>query len=382
VYAYGEIRHVHLEPTTQCNARCPMCARNTRGVTDPGLPLTQLSLADVRAILDEPFVAQLKALDMCGAYGDPGTARELHEIVSYLTSAGPELAITVWTNGGMRTPRFWARLATLLGPHGRVVFAIDGLGETNGVYRRGVNFDKVIENARAFIAAGGDARWDFLVFRHNEHQVGDARALSEELGFREFSLKKTDRFLEPLYDYVAEFDGREDLDAFPIFERDGRIVDFLEAPQDPALVNRTSLHRSELLDHYASLDDLFDSTPIHCRILDTASVFVSAQGYAFPCCWTYVQATRPEYAGHPDRSNRQLVELVERAGGFGAVSARRIGLRAVVEGQLFADVEASWSCGSVGEGRLKVCARACGADFPAYFDQFADSELVPRSLRT
>ena len=54
------------------------------------------------------------------------------------------------------------------GPRGRVVFAIDGLQDTLGTYRRNVSFDKVIANASAFIAAGGRAEWDFLVFEHNE----------------------------------------------------------------------------------------------------------------------------------------------------------------------------------------------------------------------
>jgi len=381
MYQYDEIRHVHLEPTTGCNAGCPMCARNVRGAVAPGLQLTEIGIGDARAIFPETFLRQLTGFDMCGAYGDPAAARDLAEIVSYLRAAGPDCMITIFTNGGLRSSEWWREFAERLGIPGRVVFAIDGLADTNHIYRRGVNFEKVMENARAFIGAGGDARWDFLAFRHNEHQVDQARALSIEMGFRDFSVKKTDRFLEPRYDYVPEFAGLDDFSRFPILQSDGSVSGYLEPPLDPTLVNETALHQSELLRHYSSLDDLFDKTPIHCRVLDTASVFVSAKGFAFPCCWTYVQATRPEISRFPQSSNRQMVDLVASCGGFARIDARRIGLRAAVESELFAAIESSWSCGSIEEGRLKVCARACGEDFPAYFNQFADASLVPRSLR-
>ena len=48
---------------------------------------------------------------------------------------------------------------------------------------------------KSFIEAGGRARWDFLVFDFNEHQVDEARKLSEEWGFEKFIVKKSSRFI-------------------------------------------------------------------------------------------------------------------------------------------------------------------------------------------
>jgi hypothetical protein len=382
VYTYDEIRHVHLEPTTSCNAGCPMCARNACGSPAPNLPRAELSGADVRAILPVDLLSHVDAIDMCGAYGDPALTAELVQIVDYLRSARPDCAITLYTNGGMRSPGWWRDLAQTLGDPARVIFAIDGLADTNGIYRRGVDFQRVIRNAKAFINAGGEARWEFLAFRHNEHQIASARSLSLELGFSEFSVKRTQRFLEAAYDYVPEYrDSRPNLDRFPIWSAAGEVIGQLEPPRDPALVNSTAQQFPDLLARYGSLDELFSATPIHCPVLDTSSVFVSAQAYAFPCCWTYVQATRPGLNAFPKGADRQMYDLVAEYGGFDAVDARRIGLRAVVEGALFGAIERSWSCGSVGEGKLRVCARACGTAFPAYFDQFVDAELRPRSLQ-
>jgi hypothetical protein len=361
-----------------------MCARNARGVPGPGLVLTELSFEDVRAIFPESFLSHVEGFDMCGAYGDPALTRDLVDIVSYVRAASPNCLITMYTNGGIRSAGWWERLAAALGKPARVIFAIDGIGETNAFYRRGVDFDKTIENARAFINAGGDARWEFLVFRHNEHELDACRKMSADMGFKEFSAKKSARFLESTYDYIPEYadqPGEKDLLKFPIFSSAGEIIGHLEPPRDPALVNQTTQRVPELIEHYGSLDALFNDTPIHCPVLDTNSVFVGAQGYAFPCCWTYVQATRPGVNGFPEGSDMQMLEMVRRLGGFPAIDTKKVGLRAAVESPLFAEIEASWACASVDTGKLKVCARACGTKFPAYFDQFAQLDLAPRSLQ-
>lgn len=88
---------------------------------------------------------------------------------------------------------WWSRIAPLLG---ECVFAIGGLQDTHSLYRRGTDFKTVLRNAQAFIRAGGTATWAFVIFKHNEHQVEEARRLSREMGFLSFRLKKTKRFFE------------------------------------------------------------------------------------------------------------------------------------------------------------------------------------------
>lgn len=46
-------------------------------------------------------------------------------------------------------------------------------------------------NAQAFIDAGGYADWDYLIFKHNEHQIDEAIALSKKMGFGNFYPKKS-----------------------------------------------------------------------------------------------------------------------------------------------------------------------------------------------
>lgn len=67
---------------------------------------------------------------------------------------------------------------------------------THEIYRQGTSFKKVIENATAFIKAGGQAVWQFIPYAHNEHQILQCIKLSKALKFKQFHLAK---FHRPTY---------------------------------------------------------------------------------------------------------------------------------------------------------------------------------------
>ena len=204
MYQFKDIKVVHLEITTRCNANCPMCGRNAFGRVCPKLLLTELTLEDCKRIFPSTFLRQLTYISFCGAYGDPACAQELLEIIKYMRCINPNIVMEVYTNGGVRPPSWWEGLAQAIGSGGKVVFGIDGLEDTNHINRRGTVFAYVIRNAKAFIEAGGRAQWDFIVFKHNEHQVEQAENLSKKLGFESFSIKRSNRFYKVLYRPVAQ----------------------------------------------------------------------------------------------------------------------------------------------------------------------------------
>ena len=87
------------------------------------------------------------------------------------------------------------KISTNNKPNGKIDFGIDGLEDTNHLYRRGVSFEKAINNAQAFIKTGGKAQWNYIVYKHNEHQIGQAKLLSEIIGFDKILFRGTGRFL-------------------------------------------------------------------------------------------------------------------------------------------------------------------------------------------
>ena len=80
--------------------------------------------------------------------------------------------------------------------------------DTNHLYRQNVRWEKVERAMDAFIDSGGRARWDYLIFEHNEHQVEEARRLSEQKGFERFQTKKSARFVTTKLDKKEEHQAK------------------------------------------------------------------------------------------------------------------------------------------------------------------------------
>ena len=190
------VKEIHIEPTSLCNANCPMCARTVYGEKlNPYINLKSLSLQWFKENLHPEKIKNLHKVFFCGNVGDPASAPDLLFIIDYFKKHNPDLVVGLNSNGGLKTTQWWKRLGRLLeGKLDYCVFSIDGLEDTNHIYRRNVRWTKIIENASAFISTGASAHWDMLVFEHNKHQVDEARKLADKLGFTWFRTKETDRW--------------------------------------------------------------------------------------------------------------------------------------------------------------------------------------------
>ena len=354
LYQSDDLRIIHLELTHRCNAACPMCARNIHGgAVNPDMPLSELSLADIKNILLPEFIGQLKRIYACGNYGDPIVAHDCIEVFRYLREHGPDLHLDLHTNGSARRPDWWRELATIMkqGPH-YLRFGIDGLADTNHLYRRGTDWKTIMRAAAAFIDAGGRAEWDYLVFRHNEHQVEEAQRLAREMGFAEFFVRKTGRFLDS---------GKlETSDRFEVQNKDGGFEYWLQQPENPEYLNPEYQNLGQLKTQFGNYQNYLDRVQIDCKVAGSkGKIYLSAQGYVLPCCWlgaVFSEASTPE--------RLQFQQLIEAHGGNQALDARRHGLAKVIEGPLFQQaVPSSWDQDSIASGKLAICSRTCGKDY-------------------
>ena len=233
-----DIRVLHLEPTDVCQAACPQCARETDREFDKNTR-NHLSVDTLDTILPASFAGGLRKMFMCGNYGDPAAGDHTLQIYRWFRKLNPTIVLGMNTNGGLQNTFWWHELAQILSqPHDYVVFSIDGLEDTNGVYRVNVNWRRLMANAQSFIAAGGSAHWDMLVYRHNEHQVEACQQLARDMGFRWFRAKVSKR---------------------PLVGRLEQAVNW----QKPRPT----------------------SGDIQCHALKERSVYIDAQGRISPCCW-------------------------------------------------------------------------------------------------
>jgi len=354
VYKLKDIKTIHLEVTQNCQASCPMCDRNMNGEgINPHINLDELTLEDCKLIFKPEFIAQLKTMYMCGNLGDPIVARDTLEIFKYFRQHNPTMWLSMNTNAGARDETWWTELAQVFGNSGAVIFSVDGLRDTNHIYRQGVNWDRVETSMRAFASAGGRARWDYLVFEHNEHQVEQAEKIANEWGFEKFIAKKTGRFV------TAKTDAKEKHQAK---DRKGAVTAEIKKPSKE-YQNRALTAQDKLIEKYGSMDAYYDVAPIRCKVKEEGSLFITAEGLALPCCWT---AGRMYKWWNKDPYVEQIWDFIPNKN---ALDARR-GLDQVFATGIFDNIEASWNKPSCSQGKLKVCATKCGAEWDPFSEQF------------
>jgi len=190
---------IHVEPTSKCNASCPGCPRNNNGFgVIESLVLRDL---DPNIIINTAKeLLNLQVIHLCGNIGDPIAYKHLNKLLDKvilqnrywreIAKIRKHWTVHIATNGSLRSVKWWQELGkkcnkNLFMLH-KVTFGIDGLADTSPIYRQGTNFNKAMDNAKAFIDEGGVAEWQYLKFKHNQHQVEEAKKLAENIGFDNF----------------------------------------------------------------------------------------------------------------------------------------------------------------------------------------------------
>ena len=294
-----------------------MCPRRMNGgPMMPWVKLEEITVEQFKEWFPISFVKQLNRLFMCGNLGDPIIAKDTVPIYDYLRTTNPDIQLQMHTNGSARDKQFWEDLAKL---KVTVVFGIDGLEDTHSRYRIGTDFHKIIENAKTFIAAGGDARWDMLVFEHNKHQTQECEELAHKLGFKHFQKKNSSRFK----------DGK-----FHVIDDEGKTIDILYPTE------RSKSFVEKVKDAQSDIKPI-----ITCKAKTYSEIYVAANGNVSPCCWLDLDWVVP--------SSYARIDYMEQIKVF--PNLHKNSLEDMFTSTYFKDIENTWdnSC-------LTVCKRQCG----------------------
>jgi hypothetical protein len=236
-------------------------------------------------------------------------------------------------------------------------------------------------NVKAFIDAGGNAVWEYLIFEHNEHQVEQARQMSKDLGFVIFVPKK-----------ALGVDNGKELKALNAINKNGEIEYTINAPKNPEYRNLKEptgvvetgmlpftfdeyreLKKTKSNDNYSDKvnkvyeiinkenTEKFDACEVKCKaniFNEDKEIFVDNFGRVLPCCYigTHISGVFTDYQSlqlhkhmsdygwdHFDLNKHSLTEILD-AGHLDRV---------------FAD---SWTKPSVKEGKMAYCSSICGEE--------------------
>lgn len=186
---------MEIEPTTSCNLRCPQCPSGLREFSrNTGM----LDLPLYRKIIDE-LHGELMYLILY-FQGEPFLNKNFLEFVKYAASKNVYTATS--SNGHYFTDEM-AR-ATVESGLDRLIISMDGITqETYQKYRVGGNLEKVLAGTERLVywkkklgKSTPNIIWQFIAFKHNEHQIPELKRRAKELGVDELGIKTAQ-----IYDY-------------------------------------------------------------------------------------------------------------------------------------------------------------------------------------
>jgi len=237
----------HVEPTSKCTLECSLCDRTWFYETFKKRNLHEINIDH---LVD--FVGVNANIEFCGNNGDPIYHSKFHELCKRLKDNNCQLTIT--TNGSAKTKAWWKKLNNIMDKDDTLVLSIDGLEDTNHIYRKNAKWKSIMGAIEMFAERKCKMHWKYIVFKHNQHQIKDAKELSNKLKFDYFRLEHSDRWL-----------GQKDL--MP----DKEFVDTYYQHQEKVLIDlsfKTSMEPVCLADNKPS-----------------NGLYIDAEGDFYPCCW-------------------------------------------------------------------------------------------------
>ena len=323
----GNLNTINAELTNYCNASCPMCPRFDfdlnliKSITNN----SHTTLETIKNSIGPKVLSQLKRFYSCGVLGDGSMNPECLEIYEYVKRCGNS-HLSLNTNGGARTTDFWKELAKL---NVEVTFSIDGLEDTNHLYRRNVKWDRLMNNVETFISAGGEANWDFLIFKHNEHQIEQAKVLSKKLGFIDFRKKYTTRWDD--FNSDGKWIQRESIQV-----NDYKLEKVAKKTKAPG----------GYITQKSKITDTFMTRKINCFSFhkNSSEIYIAANGDVSPCCWL---------------GDLKIHEAKNIINDYTKININHCSLDEILSGDFFKEL-ANGIEGQQNAYRLQTCYHTCG----------------------
>jgi sulfatase maturation enzyme AslB (radical SAM superfamily) len=272
-YKTQDIGRVQLEITNYCNAACPYCERGI--YPNEELNNTNISIKTLKKFFNGNEWPNLNQIHLCGNVDEPTIHPNFFDVIDYLLTVNNTCWITISTNGGARNEEFWKKLASY--DRVRVLFGIDGLNDTNHLYRINVNWDALMRNVKSYISNGGTASWQFIVFDHNQHQIEEAKTLASTMKFIDFKIISSNRNRDPVLKKPAT----------QIIPKPIKFYDGHSAPSLKVINKALSIKKEQV----KTVSGITCAAKPHSGLNffsndgTLGNIYMTYKGNVYPCCW-------------------------------------------------------------------------------------------------
>ena len=319
-----DVKKFEIELSSHCNARCPLCIRQLLGTDKerPGFDKGHITFDQIKKIVSQLPNPSDVVFYFAGVGGDPLMNPQVVDIFRYC--AERLKAVCLDTNGSLRAPKVWKDLGeiSMKYPGAAITFSIDGLEDTNHLYRIRTKWSKIMQSAKEYINAGGIAEWKFIVFKHNEHQVEEAKKLAYKIGFHNFIWEPSVRHYSPEEDTFIKTEGIGEL-----------------VPEVPTVTKQKNVR----------YEAIKSAKAISCKVLKKKMMYITHDFKLLPCCYFHSWQVIDDYLKFIGKSKDARTYFVNFNNDLNQRS-----LETIMEDEFFNKIISDWnSC------KPDVCANNC-----------------------
>jgi radical SAM protein with 4Fe4S-binding SPASM domain len=200
-----------IEPTNTCNGLCPLCPVGAKIDTRRK---GHFRYDDFVVLVDE--IRDFAKVIIMNFAGEPLLNPQIGKLVAYAESNG--IRTVIGTNGTLEKSEELVTAGV-----SEILFSLDGATEESyrqyRTYRDGTGYATVIDNLRKIVEKKRELRVEkpdiilqFVVFKHNEHEIGEIMKLGKDIGVDGIDFKPVcinDFFESPLNEMIEKFQPKE-----------------------------------------------------------------------------------------------------------------------------------------------------------------------------
>jgi MoaA/NifB/PqqE/SkfB family radical SAM enzyme len=224
---------LHIETTTRCILACPACARTIwNDILKKPVDKADLDVDSLEKFLECDTGKTIDTFILCGDYGDPIYYPDLFKLIKRFRD---RVCFIIITNGSRQTEKFWNTLSELLTEKDTVVFSIDGLEDTNHLYRVNSDWASIMMGLDIMVKSSAQVHWKTIIFGFNYNKLAEIKKFATDKGatwhaekthrYGNDELKPpTEQYIEINHVFQSQFINNHQIEIEPRCEKDAMVI--------------------------------------------------------------------------------------------------------------------------------------------------------------